>query len=54
MVDYWAKQRQIGIKITKYRIAHLEKHGNGDAAMQEKQILKKQERHEQLMKDKKK
>ncbi len=54
MVEWWIKQREKGIKITKYRIAHLEKHGNGDAAMKEKYILKQQERHHQLMKDRKK
>jgi len=48
MVDWWGKQIDIGIKLTKYRIRHLEKHGNGDSAMKEKQILKKQERHKQL------
>ncbi len=40
------------IKITKYRIKHMEKHGNGDTAMREKSILKQQERKKQLMDDK--
>ncbi len=52
MVKFWDKQIDLGIKITKYRIAHLEKHGNGDTAMREKQILKKQERHKQVRADK--
>ncbi len=51
MVKPWALAREKGIKITKYRIKHLEKHGNGVGAMQEKAILKKQERHQQLMKE---
>jgi len=50
---WWESQEKKGIKITKYRIAHLEKHGDGDSAMQEKFILKKQERHLQLRKEKK-
>ncbi len=40
-----------GIKLTKYRIKHLEIHGDGDSAMQEKNILKKQERHKQVRKE---
>ncbi len=48
MVKWWDKQIDKGIKITKYRIKHLELHGNGDSAMQEKAILKKQERAKQL------
>ncbi len=48
MVKFWDKQIEIGIKLTKYRIKHLEKHGNGDTAMKEKSILKKQERHKEL------
>ncbi len=52
MVIWWERQMDIGIKITKYRIAHLEKHGNGDSAMKEKQILKKQERSKELVKRK--
>ncbi len=49
---WWKEHREIGIKLTKYRIKHLEKHGNGDTAMKEKNCLKKQERHHQIMKDK--
>ncbi len=49
---WWKKQREIGIKLTKYRIKHHEEHGDGNVAMDEKSQLKKQERHHQLMKDK--
>ncbi len=52
MVRYWDKQIEIGIKLTKMRIKHLEKHGNGDTAMREKDILKKQERHKQVRAEK--
>ncbi len=52
MVVFWSVQIEKGIKLTKYRIAHHEKHGNGLAAMQDKEILKKQERHKQLRKEK--
>ncbi len=52
MVRPWEEARKKGIKITKYRIAHLEKHGNGDTVMKEKYILKKQERHHKLQEDK--
>ncbi len=48
MVRFWDKQIEDAIKVTKFRIKHLEKHGNGDTAMKEKQILKKQERHKEL------
>jgi len=48
MVKWWDKQIEIGILLTKQRIKHCEKHGMGDCAMQEKQILKKQERAKQL------
>ncbi len=54
MVNYWDAQRERAIKITKFRIKHHEFHGNGDIAMHEKQILKKQERALQLIKDKRK
>ncbi len=49
--SFWDEQIDIGIKLTKARIKHLEKHGNGDTAMQEKRILVKQERHKQLLKE---
>ncbi len=52
MVKFWDKQIEIGIALTKYRISHLEKHGNGDTAMKEKNILKKQLRHKQLRDEK--
>ncbi len=52
MVDWWKEQRERSMKITRFRIKHHEKHGNGNVAMQDKEILKKQERHHQLMKDK--
>ncbi len=52
MVKYWEKQIEIGIKLTKFRIQHCEKHGLGDTAMREKAILKKQERHKQVRADK--
>ncbi len=45
MVNWWAKQREESIRVTKYRIAHCEKHGMGDTAMKEKASLKKQEKH---------
>jgi len=51
LVKPWKLAREKGVRITKYRIAHLEKHGDGDSAMKEKQILKKQERHIQKLKD---
>ncbi len=54
MVRPWDVAIDKGIKITKYRIKHLEKHGNGDSAMQEKNILKKQERHKQIVEDNRK
>ncbi len=40
-----------GIKNTKMRVAHMEKHGVGDTAIKEKIILKKQERQFQLLKE---
>ncbi len=48
MVKPWTIAIDKGIKITKYRIKHLEKHGNAVGAMQEKAILKRQERHKEL------
>ncbi len=52
MVRWWDVQIDKGIALTKERIKHLEKHGNGDSVMYEKQILKKQERHRELEKAK--
>ncbi len=51
MVKPWEEAEKKGIKITKYRIAHHEKHGNGNVAMEDKNILKKQERGLQKRKD---
>jgi len=50
MVRYWDEQIDRAIKITKYRIKHAEKHGMGAMAINEKQILQKQERQLQLRK----
>ncbi len=52
MVNWWAHQREVGIKLTKFRIKHHEKHGNGKVAMEEKNQLQKQEKHHQDMKNK--
>ncbi len=41
-----------GIKNTKMRIKHMEKHGKGTNAMQEKEILKRQERRAELLRQK--
>ncbi len=49
---FWTIQIEKGIKLTKMRIKHMEKHGMGDSAIQEKNILKKQERHRDLRKSK--
>ncbi len=48
MVKFWDEQIAKGIKLSKMRIKHHEKHGNGQPAMQDKAILKKQERHKEL------
>ncbi len=53
MVRFWDIQIDKGIKLTKMRIKHLEKHGDGAVAMKEKQILQKQERHKELRLSKK-
>ncbi len=45
MVRWWDAQIDKGIAITKYRIKHLEFHGDGKSAMEEKSRLLKQERH---------
>lgn len=52
MVKYWDEERKRAIRILKFRIAHHEKHGNGDVVMKEKSQLKKLERHIQVIKDK--
>jgi len=46
---WWVIQRERAIKITKMRIKHHEKHGNGKNAMQDKITLQKQEHHHQEM-----
>jgi len=48
MVKYWDEQIKKGIALTKMRIKHMEKHGMGTNAMQEKARLKKQERKQEL------
>ncbi len=50
MVMVWVEAENKGIAITKMRIKHHEKHGNGDIVIQEKAILKQQERHKELRK----
>ncbi len=52
MVKWWEIQREKGIALSKYRIKHHEKHGNGIPAVQDKENLKKQERHHELRKNK--
>ncbi len=52
MVRYWDVQIDKGIALTKFRIKHHEKHGCGTCAMEDKNILKKQERHKQVRADK--
>ncbi len=53
MVKPWDIAVAKGIKLTKFRIKHHEKHGDGNCAMEDKQILKKQERAKQLRDEKK-
>ncbi len=52
MVRPWDIAIEKGIALTKFRIKHHEKHGNGGPAMQDKDILKKQERHKELRRQK--
>ncbi len=52
MVKYWDEQIDKGIKLTKARIKHHEKHGEGNSTMEDKARLKKQERHKQLRMEK--
>ncbi len=52
MVKFWEIQRKKGIAITKRRIKHHEKHGNGIEAMADKKRLVKQEEHHKRMMDK--
>ncbi len=50
MVKFWEVELKNAIAVTKFRIKHMEKHGIGVPAMQEKAILKKQERQLELRK----
>jgi len=52
LVKFWDVQIEKGIKLTKMRIKHMEKHGMGAEATKEKSRLQKQERHQQLRKAK--
>ncbi len=52
MVRPWDEACTKAIKLTKIRIAHLEKHGDGSEVMKEKTRLQKQERHKNLEKQK--
>jgi len=52
LVRFWDEQIDKGIALTKMRIAHHQKHGNGDVVIKEKSRLQKQERHKQVRKDK--
>ncbi len=52
MVKWWEKQREKGIKLTKFRIKHHEYHGNGKVVEEEKRQLLRQEKHHKDMKDK--
>jgi len=45
MVKPWDDAVIKGIKLTKFRITHHEKHGNGAVAIKEKLILQKQEKN---------
>ncbi len=49
---FWSDAIDKGIALTKYRIKHMEKHGVGNTAMKEKEILKRQERHKQVRDEK--
>ncbi len=50
MVKFWDEALKKAIKKTKYRIQVCEKHGMGNSTIQEKTILKKQERQQELRK----
>jgi len=52
MVKINEKIRERVIRETKFRIKHYEKHGCGNNVIEEKDRLKKQERHHQLVKEK--
>jgi len=48
MVEWWPEQIEKGIRLTKMRIKHHEKHGCGTNVIDDKAKLVKQERHKQL------
>ncbi len=50
MVKFWDVQIERGIKLTKFRIKHMEKHGMGAEAIKEKARLVKQQRNQELRK----
>ncbi len=52
MVKPWDDAIEKGIKLTKMRIKHMEKHGMGDSVINEKRILQKQERHKKVRDEK--
>lgn len=52
MVEPWTEAINKGIKLSKFRIKHHEMHGCATSAMQDKDILKKQERHKQVRAEK--
>ncbi len=49
MVKFWELAINEAIKTTKRRITHMEKHGIGASAMEEKKILQKQLRQKELL-----
>jgi len=51
MVKPWDIAIEKGIRLTKMRIKHHEKHGCGNNVIEDKRILQKQERHKQLRKE---
>ncbi len=51
MVRWWDIQIQKGIALTKMRIAHHEKHGNGSVVLKEKAQLARQEKHKKDRRD---
>ncbi len=44
MVKFWENELKNSIAVTKERIKHMEKHGIGKSAMQEKATLLKQQK----------
>ncbi len=51
MVKPNQEARKKGIKLSKFRVAHHELHGNAMPAMQDKDILLKQEKHHKKLKE---